>query len=65
MVLGGDVLVHRVDREDITILILDTRLVPDFVLHACYFLIAGNRPFLMLPQRANKSLTYENRDPKS
>ena len=56
---------HRVDREDITIIILDTKLVPDFVLHACYFFIAGNRPVLMLPQRTNKSLTNENRDPKS
>ena len=32
---------HRVDREDITIIILDTKLVPDFVLHACCFFIAG------------------------
>ena len=56
---------HRVDREDITIIILDTKLVPDFVLHACYFFIAGNRPVFMLPQRTNKSLTNENRDPKS
>ena len=39
---------HRVDREDITIIILDTKLVPDFVLHACCFFIAGNRPVLML-----------------
>ena len=29
-------------------MILDTKLVPDFVLHACYFFIAGNRPVLML-----------------
>ena len=35
---------QRVDREDITIIILDTKLVPDFVLHACCFFIAGNRP---------------------
>ena len=52
-------------REDITIIILDTKLVPDFVLYACYFFIAGIRPVLTLPQRTNKSLTYENRDPKS
>ena len=38
--------IHRVDREDITIIIWDTKLVPDFVLHACYFFIAGNRPVL-------------------
>ena len=35
---------HRVDREDITIIILDIKLVPDFVLHACCFFIVGNRP---------------------
>ena len=35
---------HRVDREDIATIILDTKLVPDFVLHACCFFIAGNRP---------------------
>ena len=38
---------HRVDREDITIIILDTKLVPDFILHACCFFIVGNRPVLM------------------
>ena len=37
---------HRVDREDSTIIILDTKLVPDFVLHACCFFIAGDRPVL-------------------
>ena len=56
---------HREDREDIPIIILDTKLVPDFVLHACYFFIAGNRPVLMPLNRTNKSLTYENRAAKS
>ena len=56
---------HRVNREDSPIVILDTTLVPDFVLHACYFFIAGNRPVLMLPHSTNKSLSYENRGPKS
>ena len=55
---------HRVDREDITIIILDTKSVPDFVLHACYFFIAGNRPVLSPPLSASKSLTYGNRGPK-
>ena len=41
-----DRLTHRVDREDSTIIILDTKLVPDFVLHACCFFIAGRRPVL-------------------
>ena len=41
---GGRGIAHRVDREDITIIILDTKLVPDIVLHACCFFIAGNRP---------------------
>ena len=40
-------------------------LVPDFVLHACYSFIAGNRPALKLPHTTNKSLSYENRGPKS
>ena len=35
---------HKVDRDDITIIILITKLVPDFVLHACSFFIAANRP---------------------
>ena len=56
---------HRVNREDSTIIILDTTLVPDFVLHASYFFIAVNRPVLMLPHSTNKSLSYENRGPKS
>ena len=56
---------HRVDREDITIIIFDTKLVPDFVLHACCFFIAGHRPVLMQLNRTNKSLTYENRAAKS
>ena len=49
---------HIVDREDIIIIILDTKLVPDFVLHACCFFIAGNRPVLM-------RITHENRASKS
>ena len=56
---------HRVDREDITIIILDTKLVPDFVLHACCFFIAGNRPVLTLLRTARKSLTHENQGAKS
>ena len=56
---------HRVDRDDITIIIiLDTELVPDFVLHACCFFIAGNRPVLMLLRRANKSISDESRAAK-
>ena len=51
------VCMHRVDREDITIIILDTKLVSDFDLHACCFFIAGNRPVLMLLRRANKSIS--------
>ena len=39
-------LYHRVDKEDSIIIILDTKSVPDFVLHACCFFIAGNRPLL-------------------
>ena len=56
---------HRVDREDITIISLDTKLVPDFVLHACCFFIAGNRPVLIPLNRTNKRLSYENRAAKS
>ena len=56
---------HRVDREDIPIIILDTKLVPDFVLHACCFFIAGNRPVPMLLPRASKSVIKENRAAKS
>ena len=56
---------HRVEREDITIIILDTKLVPDFVLHACCFFIAGNRPVLMLLRSANKSISDENLAAKS
>ena len=56
---------HRVNREDNPIIILDNTLVPDFVLHACFFSIAGNRPVLKRPHSTNKSLSYENRDPKS
>ena len=62
---AGDSCTHRVVREDITIIILDTKLVPDFVLHACCFFIAGIRPVLKLPHSTNKSLSYENRGPKS
>ena len=58
-------LMHRVDREDITIIILDTKLVPDFVLHACCFFIAGNRPVLMLLRSVNKSFSDKNRAAKS
>ena len=61
---GGGIF-HRVDREDITIIILDTKLVPDFVMHACCFFIAGNRPVQTLPRSASKSLTHENRGAKS
>ena len=56
---------HRVNREDSPIIILDTTLVPDFVLHACYFFVTGNRSVLKLPHSTNKSLSYENRGPKS
>ena len=57
---------HRVNREDSPIIILDTTtLVPDFDLHARYFLIAGNRPALKLPHSSNKSLSYENCSAKS
>ena len=56
---------HRVNREDSPIIILDTMLVPDVVLHACYFFIAGNRPVLKLPHSTSKSLSYENRGLKS
>ena len=56
---------HRVDRVDSTIIILDTKLVADFVLHACCFFIAGNRPVLTSLRSASKSLTHENRAPKS
>ena len=56
---------HRVDREDITIIILDTKLVPDFILHACCFFIAGNRPVLKLLRRANRSFSDENGAAKS
>ena len=52
-------------REDITIIILDTKLVPDFVLHACCFFIAGNRPVLMLLRSANSSISDESRAAKS
>ena len=56
---------HRGDREDNTIIILDTKLVPDFVLHACCFFIAGNRQVLKSLLIASKSLIYENRRAKS
>ena len=56
---------HRVDREDITIIILDTKLVPDFVQHTFCFFIAGNRPVVMLLRSANKSISDENRAAKS
>ena len=56
---------HRADREDITIIIWDTKLVPDFVLHTCCFFIAGDRPILKPPLSTNKSLTHGNRAPKS
>ena len=56
---------HRVDREDSPIIILDTKLVPDFVQHDCYFFVAGNRPVLKLPHSTRKGLSYENRGPKS
>ena len=59
---------HRVDRKDITIIILDTKLVPDFILHACCFFTPGNRHDLKQPPRASKSLAHENRpvsDPES
>ena len=56
---------HRVDREDITIIILDTKLVPDFVPHACCFFIAGNRHVPLLLSSANKSVSDENRAAKS
>ena len=61
----NDGFAHRVDREDIAIIILDTKLVPDFVLHACNFFIAGIRPVLMLPPSSSKSITNENRGAKS
>ena len=35
---------HRVNREDSPIIPLDTKSVPDFVLHACCFFITSNRP---------------------
>ena len=57
--------IHRVDREDIPIIILDPKLGPDFVLHACRFFTAGNRPVLTPPSSASKSLTYKNRRAKS
>ena len=47
---------HRVDREDSPIIILDTKLVPDFVMHACYFFVAGNRPVLKLAHSTSKRL---------
>ena len=52
-------------REYGTIIILDTKLVSDFVLHACCFFIAGNCHVLMLLRRANKSITDESRAAKS
>ena len=52
-------------RVDITIIILDTELVSDFVLHGYCFSITVNGPVLMLPHRANKSLTHENCAPQS
>ena len=56
---------HRVDREGITIIILDTKLVPDFVLHVCCFFIAGNRSVKTVPRSASKGLRHENRGAKS
>ena len=58
-------ILHRVDREDSTIIILDTKLVADFVLHACCFVIAGNRHVLKSPPWASKSLTHNNCAPES
>ena len=55
----------RVDREDIAIIIMDTKLVPDFVLDAWCFFIAGNHPVLTPTRSASKSLTHENRAAKS
>ena len=46
---------HRVDREDITIIILDTKLVPD----------RGQSSYSMLLRSANKSISDENRAAKS
>ena len=56
---------HRVDRVDITIIILDTTLVPYFVLHANCFSIAGNRPVHMRPVSRNRCPTPENCVPQS
>ena len=56
---------HRVNREDSPIIILDTKLVADFVLHACCFFIEVNRYVLKSTIRANKSLTQESRAAKS
>ena len=53
---------HRVDS---TIIILDTKLVPYFVLHACCLFIAHIRHVLKSPLTACKSLTYEYRAGKS
>ena len=55
-----DEIKHRVDREDITIIILDTKLVQDFILHASWFSIVGNRPIVMLLPRTKPSVTHEN-----
>ena len=55
---------HRVVRVDVTIIVLHTKLMPEFVLHACCFFIAGYRPVSKLPLRASKNLTHKNRAPK-
>ena len=46
-------------------MILDTKLVPDFFLHACCFFITGNRPVLKPPLSESKGLTHEHQAPKS
>ena len=51
---------HRVNIEDSTIMNLYTKLVPDFVLHACCFFIAGNRPVVMLLRRIKQCVSHEN-----
>ena len=55
---------QRVNRVDITITILDTKLVPDFVLHAYCFSIAVNRPVQIPLPTTNNILTHENCTPQ-
>ena len=57
--------IQRVNRVDIAIIILDTKLVTDFVQHAYCFSIAINRPVLMLPLGTKENITHENCAPQS